>query len=452
MKTFLTIVFFLFTLYGSSQVNVRSASSEGFEERIRNYVDQIRIVDTHEHLIAEEDFLNRKNLDFLHLFHWYIADDMVSSGINSDTLKRLRKADIPPLEKWEMIKPYWELSKMTAYGRSILLTLKNLYGIEDINDSTCLLLTKKVRENQKSGWYREILKNKAGIDVSINDIYIHKNPDRDLFKYVMRYDNFVLVHSKDEIVKQEQHYGQKIQNLDDYMKALDKAFQEGIDFGMVGVKSALAYERPLFFEECSKEQAETIFNTLMQENNCIDFEKVKPLQDFVMHHILQLASTYKMPVTIHTGLHAGLSFGRNQPDITWSDPTHLINLFSRYPEVKFALMHGSYPYGGELAAMVKNYPNVYIDMCWLYIISPSYSTRYLNEWIETIPLNRIMGFGGDLNNVEAVYGHALLARQIVTGVLIEKVASGYLSEEEAKYAANKILRENAISFFQLDAE
>ncbi|MCY1719450.1 amidohydrolase family protein [Prolixibacteraceae bacterium Z1-6] len=60
--------------------------------------------------------------------------------------------------------------------------------------------------------------------------------------------------------------------------------------------------------------------------------------------------------------------------------------------MKFILFHGAYPFGGELASLAKNFRNVYIDLCWLYIISPTYSRRYLHEWLETIPANKIIAF------------------------------------------------------------
>jgi len=117
--------------------------------------------------------------------------------------------------------------------------------------------------------------------------------------------------------------------------------------------------------------------------------------------------------------------------------------------VKFVLFHGGYPYGGELASLAKNFRNVYIDLCWLYIISPSYSERYLHEWLETIPANKIMAFGGDYHNVENVYGHLLFAKEVIGNVLIDKVQMKYFSEEEALKIAKMMLHDNAVNLFQL---
>ena len=147
---------------------------------------------------------------------------------------------------------------------------------------------------------------------------------------------------------------------------------------------------------------------------------------------------------IHTGLQTG-----NGNIIENSKPTHLVNLFSEYPDVTFILYHGSFPYGGELTTIAKYFPNVCIDMCWMYVISPSYSERYLNEWIETVPASKIMGFGGDYLNVENAYGHLLMAKQVITRVLTSKVKEGYLSENEAINIARMILHDNAVRIFKL---
>ena len=164
----------------------------------------------------------------------------------------------------------------------------------------------------------------------------------------------------------------------------------------------------------------------------------------MMHRLIELARKYNKPIQIHTGLQAG-----DGNYIENSNPTHLANLFLKYRDVKFVLFHGGYPFDGELASLAKNFQNVYIDLCWLYIISPSYSYRYLHEWLETIPANKIMGFGGDYHNAENVYGHLLFAKEIIGNVLIEKVRDGYFSEEEAKTIATMILYDNAINLFSL---
>ena len=73
----------------------------------------------------------------------------------------------------------------------------------------------------------------------------------------------------------------------------------------------------------------------------------------------------------------------------------------------------------------------------------------LHEWIETVPGNKIFGFGGDYGFVEGIYGHSVIARENVAQVLAEKVEEGYFDESEAIESGKKILRDNAYEFFRI---
>ena len=88
-------------------------------------------------------------------------------------------------------------------------------------------------------------------------------------------------------------------------------------------------------------------------------------------------------------------------------------------------------------------------MNWLYTLSPSYIERYLEEWIETVPVNRLMAFGGDMMVVENVYSELKIARKIISDVLCKKVTEGYMSEIEAKTIASMILFDNAVKLYKL---
>jgi len=103
----------------------------------------------------------------------------------------------------------------------------------------------------------------------------------------------------------------------------------------------------------------------------------------------------------------------------------------------------------EWAALAKTFPNVYADLCWVYIISPEIGRRLLHELIETVPGNKIMAFGGDEQTVEMAYAHSRMARQVVARVLSEKVAEGYFKEDEAIVLARRMLRDNPAGLFSL---
>ncbi|MEN8194173.1 MAG: amidohydrolase family protein [Bacteroidota bacterium] len=447
MKYYLTtLLILLFVSAASSQIHVVDPPKPNFEERISSVVNEIRIIDTHEHLATEEDRLQLGNkIDFTFLFRHYVKEDLISSSNNDNKglIEIIYQNDFSLSDRWEILKPIYKAVRSTGYGRVPLIAARDLYEVSDINESTIEELSSRMKEANKPGLYQHVLKEKAKIDLSIQDMG-HRKFDENFYRHVERFDHFVFISSGSEMVNLGKQYKIPINTLDDYNNTLKKAFKAGIDYGMVGVKSALAYKRILEYKNVSKKKAEKIFTALLN-NATISSEDIKALQDYFMHRLLDLVDEFNLPIQIHTGLHAG-----NGNLITNSKPTHLVNLFFEYPNVDFILFHASYPYGGELGTLAKNFPNVFIDMCWAYVISPSYSKRYLHEWIETVPANKIMGFGGDYSFVEAVYAHSVMARQIISDVLIEKVRDQYLTENEAIDIAKMILRENAEKVFKLN--
>ena len=428
-----------------AQVQVRPLPKNGFDQRIRNFINNLKVVDTHEHLGSPSGYMKSGRLDFMLLLQHYADDDIKSAGMSKPTFEKLLTDSLTVMEKWKAIKPYWESSSNTAYSRAVLLTTDQLFGIKNIDETTVEALSEKIKKAYQTDWYNHILKEKCHIDYVVLDGEDRSFGDPKMFRYVKKFDCINIdSRKKVEIIAKRQNLA--INSIDDLVLALNEEFQAAIKKGYVAVKTAVAYNRTLFFDDVKKEKASEIFDKILtsSKDSAFSFSEVKPLQDYMMHRIIDLAKAANMPVQIHTGLQAG-----DGNIIENSNPTHLANLFLKYQDVKFILFHGGYPFGGELSTLAKNFRNVYIDMCWLYIISPSYSERYLHEWLETVPANKIMAFGGDFMNVEGIYGHLQFSKQIVSNVLISKVKDGYISENEAIKIAQKIFHDNAIEILRL---
>jgi uncharacterized protein len=426
-----------------AQVTIKPLSQTGFEQRIRNYIDTIKVVDTHEHLMNPKGIPNSGMFDFMLLFHHYADDDIKSSGMSKPTFNRLLTDSLTVLQKWEILKPYWDKSFNTAYNRVVLLTVDKLFGIKELNDKTVVELSNKIQEAYKTDWFNTVLKDKCNIEFIINDSGDRSFGDTSMFRYTQHF-NYFRIDSKEVIDNLAKQNNVTIHSLDELENSLKIEFEKAFEDGILTLKTTAAYFRSLSFEDVSKENAEKVFKLIQKSEKSLPSQTIKPLSDYMMHRMLDLADKYNTPIQIHTGLQAG-----DGNYIENSNPTHLANLFLKYRNVQFILFHGGYPFGSELASLAKNFRNVYIDLCWLYIISPSYSERYLHEWLETVPANKIMGFGGDYHNVENVYGHLLFAKEILENVLIEKVESGYFSEKEALKIASMILHDNAVNLFQL---
>lgn len=87
---------------------------------------------------------------------------------------------------------------------------------------------------------------------------------------------------------------------------------------------------------------------------------------------MRFAAELDMPVQLHTGHMAGV---RNRVDK--ANARHLATVLELHRDVRFDLFHGNWPYMGDLLFLVKNYPNAYLNCCWLPLIDPIYAQELL---------------------------------------------------------------------------
>jgi uncharacterized protein len=418
--------------------------------------EEVCLVDTHEHLIAEEQRANLK-LDLSSWFPHYAASDLVSAGMALADLQRFRDTSVPLDERWSLFEPFWRYTRTTGYGRALLIAARDLFSIEDINSGTYQELSEKLSASNRPGWYEYVLKERAGIEVSLQDCITHIDPaselkglalcdDRRLVAPVRWLGLFQRFRTRLEVEALEREVNANLHTLDDLLKAIDDDLSRKKADGAVALKMRIAYVRSLKFDRVPKADAERAWNRIFTHlGEGISVDEAKPLQDYVTHYLVQRSIDLDLPLQVHTGLQEG-----NANVLENSRPTLLNNLFLEYPRARFVIFHGGYPYCGELSALAKNFPNVYIDLCWLPIISPGAARRWLDEWLETVPHNKIFTFGGDYRFVEGAYAHSRIARQVVADVISGKVESGYITENEGYALVPALLRENAWRFYQLE--
>ena len=421
--------------------------------KIRQLVDTLKLVDTHEHLIPESMRL-ATTTDFFHLFKDYIQNDLISAGMSPQDIQYMFNPDHPLERRWEKFSPYWQKTRNTSYAQNILIAVKDLFGVEDIDINTYQELNRKVLESNQPGWYYHVLKEKAGIEIALLDPLAYGYPQdstiqiqREFCVRVKRFPDIIRIDAN-RLRAIEQRTGRSIDSLADFLKVIDFEFQKIQENPeIVGLKSGHAYTRAIHYTPVTFEQAETVFKKIRISAHETTEEEIRMLQDFVMFYLLENAERQNLPIQIHTGVLAGTG---HSMVIENTKATLLTNLFVKFPKLKFVIFHGSYPYMPELGVLAKTHPNVYIDMSWMYVISPEASKKALEEWLLTVPANKIMAFGGDYGQtVESTYAHAKVARKVVTEVLTEMINKEYLTEQEALYIARRILRENALEVYNL---
>lgn len=442
-----TVIFMLslfLALPGKSQM-LQQDPKPGYELRIKQYVDTLTVFDTHEHLY-DPDILQRADfLDFAMLFLENGYNDLISAGMPDTLFNTIFSPSLPPAAKWKIIDPFWERSFNTANNRILIRSINDIYKVGRLDSATVLALSQRMKKSWSGEWFDSIVQKSCRIDFIVQDGK-HLTQDKGYVRYAERFNPWILVRSKYAIDSIAIRQLDPIYTLEDFIKSLGNAFDKALKSGMAVTKIDIAYQRQISFENVSTDAARKVFKTLVSGNE--DFrltqKDAKPLQDYMVFQLLSMARDHKIPVAFHTGFQAG-----NKNYISNSNPLLLTNLFFSFPDVKFVLFHGSYPFGGELSVLAKTFKNVSIDMNWTYDISPAFAARYLDEWLETAPLNKIMAFGGDQRMIEMTYGSLMVAKKVVADVLTEKVKNRYFSEEEAKTAARMLLHDNGMEFYNI---
>ncbi|MCC6857057.1 MAG: amidohydrolase family protein [Bryobacterales bacterium] len=436
---------------GTAAAAATSLASPALAQDLAGELDRIRLYDSHEHLTPEKERV-RESVDFFGLAAHYLLNDVISAGLTGEALSVVRDAKAPPGKRWAAFEPYWRMARFTGYGQALSIAVRDIYGVEEISGQTLARIDEAIRTRNRPGLYDYVLRERAGIDWCLVDAYWNERPDRlepEYFLLAQKFDGFVTPASPKDVARLEQVSGVSIQSLAGLKKALAATFERAVRSGMVSVKSTLAYRRELLFHEVSEQDAARDFEAMMQ--SAVEMprgfraQKMRPLrrlEDYMFHQVVRLAEAHRYPFQIHTGLLAG-----NACFIENTNPNLLANLFHLYPGVKFDLFHIGYPYQEELGVLAKLFPNVHADFCWAHIISPAGSRRTLDEYLETVPVNKILAFGGDYRFPELAYAHARMARRNVVQVLAGKVEAGLFTERQALEVGRLLLRENALALF-----
>ncbi|HEY64484.1 MAG TPA: amidohydrolase family protein [Caldilineae bacterium] len=417
--------------------------------RLRDVVEQTPLIDTHEHLQEERERLALGDrLDFAYLFRAYLLADLISAGMADTDAENMPTDALDQDEKWRRVARYWERVRYTGYGQAIALTIREVYGIADLNQHTYRDVTAAMRAHNKPGVHHWLLREKAGVawyilhDVEEDGDVYRDETDPGLCRQALAVNRFL--EDPLPLDRLAARTGIRADSWEAFLATIDWYFER---YGReaVAIKNNCPYWRSLYFEDVSPQQAAAAFEKRYVRGQPLEPGDLKALQDATFHHCLRRAAEYDLPVQIHTGYLAG---NRNL-DLERIRPGLLTNLFVQYPSVRFDLFHIGYPYQSEVAALAKNYPNVYIDLCWAWIIDPYATRRALQTFISAVPVNKIFGFGGDVRMADGVYGHARFARWGVAWALTEMIDEGYLGEEDACVIARRVLHDNAQAFFKL---
>jgi predicted TIM-barrel fold metal-dependent hydrolase len=226
-----------------------------------------------------------------------------------------------------------------------------------------------------------------------------------------------------------------VRTLDDLIAANRSYIVAVKSEGAVGMKMASnPYQSP------SRAEAQERFEQL-RTGQVQSLPYRNPLRDYVVDEMIRFAGEQDLVVAVHTGYWG---------DFRTLDPLHMIPILERHPKVRFDLYHLGYPWVRESLMLGKGFANVWINFCWTHVISQKFAQDGLDEAIDLLPMNKIIGFGGDYHlPVEKTYGHLVMAREDIARVLAARIERKQMTEDQAIGLARKWLWDNPVELYQL---
>lgn len=433
-------------------------NSDSVYSSLRDEIRDIRLVDAHNHLPTEAEWLEQPETfgyarDFT-AFLGYARGDLAKAGMPLDAIA----GPLTAAEKWARIRPYWPYIRYTGPGAVCRRALSIFCGVDDLTDETIPVIGERVQPLWQPGAYRRLFTEQHRIEVIVNTRNVEPVTETyaDAFMAPLLYtDLFALTQSRRDLDRLEAASGQAIYSLRTFLRALDTVIEQGItQRGWVGIKwHKIPYLRHADYGAPDARAAEARLARILRMpargghgwDTPVGVDEMRPFQDYIQHHLVQQAIEWDVAIQIHTG-QLGSSQGAQLAN---TRPSHLVDLFLQYPRARFDLLHGSFPYSGELGALAQLFANVFINMSWMEVVSPEAAKRYLSEWLTSIPANKIFAFGGDQKSPFLVCASAEIVRDNLAEALAAKVVRGEISREHARDLSRWYLHDNAWNHFQL---
>jgi predicted TIM-barrel fold metal-dependent hydrolase len=414
-------------------------ANKAFRQELLAELEKIKTVDCHSHTQLKSAYYENGPFDLFSLTSYFDRDIQSTAG---GPIYEGAKDD---KERWLRLKQVLCKSRNVSYWRHNLVVYQKLFGLTDneLTDDNWRQVNDAIRRKSKdSSWYDHVTKELCNLKTQVRNIPWFESWEEEYFTAVLRMELALELHKPDVREQLEQHVDMPVDSLKSAKGALLKLTKEYADKGAIGIKLAHAYGRTLHSVPVDDNVASRIFDSALSKHE-VNADEVKHLQDNIIFYLAEIAQDMGLVFQVHTGVQS------NWGNVPESDPLLLIPLLKEFPDVRFDLFHAGYPYSRMLGMLGKHYPNVWLNMAWMYVISTAASRHVLSEWLDLVPGYRILGFGSDVRFPEMILGHLEMARSCVADVLAEKVEKDFLSVEEALSLARRMFRENGMALYGL---
>ncbi|KAF8464811.1 amidohydrolase-domain-containing protein [Gautieria morchelliformis] len=170
----------------------------------------------------------------------------------------------------------------------------------------------------------------------------------------------------------------------------------------------------------------------------------KPLNDFIVRLVLDIAGRFQKPVQFHTGL------GDNDISLETANPAVMQSVIKEFPQTVFVLLHSSYPFSQEAGYLATVYHNVYLDFGEVFpIVSRDGQLSIIRQVLELTPTSKILWSTDGHWWPETYYLAVVQVRDALYEVLADYVAKGDMTESQAVAVVEDALFHNSNRIYKL---
>ena len=413
------------------------------------HIQALPLVDTHEHLRKEDDWVHDGPADVLcDLYSNYVPADLISAGAAAEAVGHLTDPSAGSnAERFAAIRPAWQSIRHTGYGEAVHILADEVYGLgPDWGPADLEGAQSKLTEWRQPGGRRELMQKTGGIDHCQTDDFcwpcLTDASGPDFFFYDINWAGFCNGQIDAENLVTET--GVTVTDLATLRQAMSSIFSLYAE-SAIAVKAQHAYIRTLLWHERSDAEAEAALDTTLRGGD-VDESTRLALGDWCWARGVELAIEHDLPFKLHTGYYAGT----DRMPVSRIASGNLCGLLAKYLDCRFVMMHIAYPYSQELVALTKHYRNVYADLCWAWSIDPYSGMDFVRRFLHAAPSNKLFAFGGDTSWPTSAVAYAIQARRWMTRALQGEVDDGLLTESQAMDLATRLLHDNQYDCFRVE--
>lgn len=378
----------------------------------------------------------------------YLGGWLRAAGTNPDTLARTKDAENSlalaqqsPVPAMAALRPALAGQQMTGAYQCIRRGLLKLHGFDlDGDDEAIASLDASVarRYQQLFPWYVDAMRQAHFTELirPVHPEFFFRRQTLETaaaearFTHtILRIDPFLALWRKDSPRRDNLAKLVGIEPADaaSWRTFLGRLFDLAAKQGVTGIKQAQAYSRSLDFGEPSESG--------VVWRGDLNAQQVRAFQNWVVHQCCQQAHDRGWPHQVHVGTN----------NLAESSPMPLARLATRYVRMKIVQIH-CWPFLKEAGWLAKFHANMYLDTCWLPVLSHAFFREAMATWLNYVPLQKIM-CAHDSTSVEMAVGSSLFTREILAEALLDHSRNLGLSDRRLRAIASDLLHNNAVAVY-----